>query len=132
MKDLEGFEYGYYSGSYSTLINSFEVEVLLEVSDGDYQGDTRYLLRDGDRYGFLVFGWGSCSGCDALQACDNIEEAQELRDQLWRGVRWEDSREALAKYFNEKDWDLEWHWHADEMKEFITKAKELLNSDVLV
>ena len=51
--------------TYRDLIASMGVENLLQVDDNDYQGDSRILVRDYHRYGLLLFGWGSCSGCDA-------------------------------------------------------------------
>jgi hypothetical protein len=49
----------FFDCSYGELIGSMEVEVLVEVSDNSYQGDTRILLRNGSQYGILLYGWGS-------------------------------------------------------------------------
>lgn len=46
---------------YDDLVESFGYDVLVAEEEGDYQGDTMYLLRRGAEYGVLVFGWGSCS-----------------------------------------------------------------------
>lgn len=109
--------------SYDNLINSFGVEVLLDVSDDDYQGSTRLVLGDGDRRGLLTFGWGSCSGCDALQAAyGSAPELNELRDELWTSVQWFESGRELAGYIASKDWDLDWGSAA----EFARKALILL------
>lgn len=54
--------------SYQPIMDSFG-NIILQVDDNDYQGDSRLLYREDDRIGFLQFGWGSCSGCDSLQAC---------------------------------------------------------------
>jgi hypothetical protein len=128
MKALQASDETYGFGSYSELIDSFEVEVVLEIHDDDYQGDSRYVLRSGERYGLLFFGWGSCSGCDALQACDSVSEATELRDQLWNSVHWEPTASGLLRYINEKDWELDYAWHASETRSFIEQAKTLLTS----
>lgn len=114
---------------YDELVNSFEVETLLEVSDNNYQGDTRYLLRDGDRYGILIFGWGSCSGCDALQACTTVADAVELRDELWESVHWEPDLSAMSRYVHDKDWSLDYSYHASATREFIEAVKKLLAVD---
>lgn len=64
-------------------------EVLVEASDHDYQGDTFALVRGGDgRVGYVQFGWGSCSGCDALQACSTLADLGRLTDSIVSGVRW--------------------------------------------
>src|SRR4029078_11844002 len=69
-----------YSSGYDLLVTCFG-QIVVEVSDNDSQGDTRYLLRGPDaRWGVLVNGWGSCSGCDALQACGSYEALDGLRE----------------------------------------------------
>ena len=65
---------------YRPMIDSFGYEILLQVDDKDYQGDSRLLFRDVSRYGILIFGWGSCSGCDSLQACESLEDVEKLRN----------------------------------------------------
>lgn len=120
MKQLEAKDYY----SYSDLIESFEVETLVTVADDDYQGDTRHLLRDGERYGLLTFGWGSCSGCDALEGCSGITEVTELRDQLWGQIHWEDSATAMLAYVDGKDWTLDY----SHSPSFVGQARELLSA----
>ncbi len=109
MRDIVASEYGV---TYDGLIDSMEVERLVEVSDDDYQGSTRILVRDGDRYGVVEFGWGSCSGCDALQAIgygDDVEPGHvELRDEIWNGIHWEPDIASMVTWLRERDWDLQW------------------------
>lgn len=93
---------------YDELLASMEFEVLGQTEHGDYQGDTQALVRDGDRYGYLLFGWGSCSGCDALQDCSSVAEATELRDSIAEGIHWFDSAADLRKYLGDRDWALQW------------------------
>jgi len=64
-------DHGWYD--YTPLISYFG-HIILRVDDTDYQGDSRVLYEEGERYGYLNFGWGSCSGCDSLQACDTASE----------------------------------------------------------
>jgi len=122
-------DYNWPDVSYNDIINSFGYEVLLEVEDDDYQGDTRVLLKDGDKYGYLIFGWGSCSGCDALQGCGTTQELQDIYDNLLSGIKWKDSKQELYDYIKNKDWELEWSWHEEETKEFIDKALKLLSEE---
>lgn len=117
MRDIEFG--GWRSPGYGDLIASFETETLLQVDDSDYKSDSRLLLRDGDRYGLLFFGWGSCSGCGALQACDSKAEFVALRDDL---------REALLRYIQSKDWSLDFSWHQAETRTFLRMAEELLSA----
>lgn len=101
-------------------------EILVQVDDKDYQGDSRVLYKEGDRIGYLNFGWGSCSGCDALQACANIDKVQDLMDELYGRIKWFDSREEALKFFNEHDWEGDYSYHATEQNEFIEKVKNIL------
>lgn len=97
--------------SYQDLVDSMEVNVLLEEHDNDYQGDSYYLLKKGREYGILIFGWGSCSGCDELEACyGDRKGATRLRDDLWSSIVWM-SKPDMRKYVNEKDWSLDYYYY---------------------
>lgn len=121
-------EDGYWWGAsgYNPLLESLGHKILLQVDDHDYQGDSRLILKNAkNQYGLLIFGWGSCSGCDALQACDSYAALDALRTKLNNRIEWM-SKKALYLYIVNKDWEVEWAWHADETKEFIEKAQALL------
>lgn len=113
----------YFGGAdYGPMLRSMGYEVLLEVSDNDYSGDSRLLYRDGGRIGYLMFGWGSCSGCDALQACSSYEDAEGLRADLHRGIKWFDSPADALTWVCAHDWDLD----VGSSGEFVEKAVALL------
>ena len=90
--------------TYSEIVAKFG-EVLLEESDSDYQGDSLVLLRKAGRIGHLTFGWGSCSGCDSLEAANTPEELQGLVDELEANIRWFDSTAEAEKFMREHDWE---------------------------
>lgn len=119
----DGSFYG--PSDYNPIIYSLG-KVLIKVDDHDYQGDTRVLLKSSwagkDTYGYLIFGWGSCSGCDALQACTSILQIQELLSNLREKVLWFDSLEALQEHFSEKDWEGDYSWHSEETKKFVEQV----------
>lgn len=69
-----------------------------------YQGDTRVLLRNEGRFGFLEIGWGSCSGCDALQGCHGWAELDELTKEIAGSVTWFASKDEALLWFRERDW----------------------------
>lgn len=94
-----GWAFGPYD--YAPLLESLGTAVV-RVDQEDYQGDSWVLFRDGDSFGYLQFGWGSCSGCDALQACGSYEELEELRRQLAASIRW-GTREELVAYLRTID-----------------------------
>lgn len=106
---------------YQPILNAIG-NVLIQVDDDDYQGDSRLLYEKEGKFGYLIFGWGSCSGCDALQACESMNDVQDLIDGLVNDVKWFDSLGELKEYFKEKDWELEYSWHSSETKEFIEKV----------
>lgn len=109
---------------YSPIISSIG-EVLVEVEAGSYQGDTFVLFKRDDQYGLLTLGWGSCSGCDALQACDSFEEVDDLILQIHNQARWFDTAEEVIKYvYSNID---EWSYYEEEWAEFQDKIKEVLN-----
>ncbi len=120
-KDDDG-SYFYGPSDYNPIIQSFG-EVLVQVDDDDYQGDTRVLLRKDGRYGFLNFGWGSCSGCDGLQACSSFREIEELIQGLERDIKWFDTlAEAQAYIGNDAEREGSYYYHEDEWAKFKAAA----------
>ena len=109
---------------YTPILEQFG-EILIRVDESDYQGDSFLIYKKGDAYGYLCFGWGSCSGCDALQACRTIHEVQELMDSLCNDILWFNSLEELKDYFAQKDWTLEYSWHLADFKDFLRQVEKL-------
>lgn len=121
------YEEDYWSapGDYTPLLQAFG-GVLLRVDDHDYQGDSRLLYAPlAGRYGLLIFGWGSCSGCDALQGCNSHQDLQDLADHLESQILWKTRTEMIA-YFKEHDWEGDYSCHAPETQRFIRLALALL------
>lgn len=118
------FDYG--PGDYDPLLNTIG-QILLKVDDNDYQGDSRVLFIDGLKIGFLMFGWGSCSGCDSLLSCSNFNDIVELRDKLINQIIWFDNKDAARDYIKNKDWELDFSGHQEETKEFIKQANIVLS-----
>lgn len=119
-------EWWFCISDYQPMIDAFG-NVVVQVNDNDYQGDTRVLYDNDGRIGFLIFGWGSCSGCDALQACENMGEVQQLCDSLQDSIKWFDSKEDALRWAKEKDWAAEWYWHEEEGKKFIREMTDYLS-----
>lgn len=109
---------------YQPMLNEFG-NILLQKDEQDYQGDSFLIYEKDDKYGYLTFGWGSCSGCDALQGCNSISEVQELMDRLYSSIEWFDSLDALKEYFEETDWPLKYEYSIPEFKEFLIEVKNL-------
>lgn len=112
-----------WESDYQPIIDSFG-QVLVQVDEDNYQGDSYIMYKREKEYGFLIFGWGSCSGCDALQQCHTYEEIDELMSQLKNDIKWFDNLEQLKEYVQSKDHEGEYYWRYDEGKEFINKIME--------
>jgi hypothetical protein len=134
MKDIKEVypgqsESGYFNVcNYNPLLNSLGYEVILKVDDEDYQGDSRVLFKQDNKIGYLQFGWGSCSGCDALQACESYEQIDELRSEVLRGIKWFDNAEQALKFFTNHDWEGDCCQDQDKQKEFIDLSIEWLKN----
>jgi len=106
---------------YNPMLKEFG-DILIQVDDDDWQGDSRVLYEKDGKLGYLLFGWGSCSGCDSLQACENYKELQEHMDWLNNSIQWFDSNEDCLRFFKEHDWEGDYCSHVEEQKEFIEKV----------
>lgn len=119
-------------GGYTDIIGTFEYDVLLQVSDDDYSGDTRVLFRDNRRYGWLQYGWGSCSGCDEYQSiCDDLEELQRFQKSLHDSIKWFDDLNKAKVFFEEHDWEGDYSGREEKQKEFIDQAKDIFKQELV-
>lgn len=110
---------------YQPMLNAFG-DILIQVDDNDYQGDSRLLYENDGKFGVLIFGWGSCSGCDALQACYSIEEVQKLCDELQNDIKWFDTAKEAHSWFIEHDWEGDYSWAYQETRYFINHCLDYL------
>lgn len=111
--------------NYDQLIASFNFEVLLEESDNGYSGDTFILFKIDNYYGFLDFGWGSCSGCDALQGCgDDINRIKELREKLFQKIIWKMSLEEMKIYVSNEE-NIQWYDYSEAFEKFKKKLFDI-------
>lgn len=95
-------DYGWYD--YNPMLGAFGT-IAIQHDDNGYQGDSRVLYDCDGRVGHLIFGWGSCSGCDALQACSNYEELQALCNSLQDDILWFDTYSEALAWFQSHDWE---------------------------
>lgn len=120
------------SPCYQDLVSTFCDSILVDTECGSYSGDSLLLLKAGERIGLLSFGWGSCSGCDALQGAllyGNGDDADvdALRDDLARSVVWKDVAAEMLAYLEAKDWDATYHaGEGDHVVEFMAAARKAL------
>ncbi|AEO93500.1 gp241 [Bacillus phage G] len=117
-----------YDFNYIDLVRSVtdKVDWIIEAGFRDYQGDFFFLGKDKDNnIYYIVSGYGSCSGCDALQACDNFEDVKTLRDDLKRSIRKFNSLNEFESLFN-KEAQTEWY-STDDVKEFVKEVNSNLS-----
>ena len=113
-------------GDYRPMLEAFG-NIAIQVDDDFYSGDSRLLYDENGKIGFLIFGWGSCPGCDALQACDTLDEVQELCDELQGNIKWFDNKQQALEWFSTHDWEGNYYWHLDETKEFVKMCVHYLS-----
>lgn len=117
--------YKYYSPpmSYDEIVAT-QGEVLGDWVVGSWQGDYVYLLKNDDRYAFTVIGYGSCSGCDALEACSNDEEFNELKEDIIKGIVWGTKQEVHDYIFNQEA--NRWYFHEEHWEVIGKEILEIL------
>lgn len=64
---------------------------IYEIDDGDYQGTLVFIIGASgyqpDDYWYVKVGYGSCSGCDTLQACSCVEDYMTLALHIVQGLK---------------------------------------------
>ena len=94
-------DWGWYD--YQPMLELFG-NVVIRCDEEGYQGDTIAVIKNGNRFGYVVFGWGSCSGCDALQACYTIQDVFDLAKSMWESIAWYETSEELCKFVDSHDY----------------------------
>lgn len=65
---------------------TLDPERIVEIDHGQYQGTLLYVIGASDyqpdRYWFVKVGYGSCSGCDTLEALRGWEDGPPTEKQL--------------------------------------------------
>lgn len=122
--DADGYfrtcEYDYYE-----LIKSITDKVNWKVNAGtnDYQGDYLCFGEGQGKYYFVDFGYGSCSGCDALEACNSFQDLLEVREDIKRNIKEFESLDQFEKWFNNEGQTEWWNW--DDIKAFIKEMDSI-------
>lgn len=115
----------WYWDNYQPILNAFG-NIVLQVDDTGWNGDSRVLYDNDGTFGYLIFGWGSCSACDALRACEDLDDVQNLCDQLQDMIKWLGTKEEALAYFRTHDLEGDYVWYDEEGREFVNKAIEYL------
>jgi len=71
-----------------------DTENITEIDDGDYQGTQIYLIPEKtyqpyiNEYIITHNYYGSCSGCDALLAAENVKHIKRICLNLLQNMKW--------------------------------------------
>ncbi len=114
------YEYYYPSESYDSIVASAGT-IIKDWNIGDWQGDYVYLLKNGNKFGFIVVGYGSCSYCDALESCENDDQVQELKKEIVDRIFWGTAADIEAYAIN--DHANRWYYHEHEWKTIKRELK---------
>lgn len=115
----------YLEGGYDGMIDSFRYVTLATARLGDCQGDALFFLRDGESYGFLSVGYGSCSGCDSLDGCGSREQVESLRASIHSDIAWQPSVSEAWEWLCGRDWQGQ-YLIGKEQEEFVRHCLGLL------
>ena len=113
------------------IVADWGFEIVATETFGSYQGDLLFTLRDGERIGYVVIGYGSCSGCDALEAIwyysnespwREHEGIKSLSAELLQGVRWFDNAEAFRAGVAETlVRGTDWYIYDDDARDWLAR-----------
>jgi hypothetical protein len=114
---------------YQPILNSFGT-IVCQEDEKNWQGDSFVLYHDeeNNEFGYLSFGWGSCSGCDALQACRKWEDVDDLMLELQNSITWFASADDAIGFFETHDWEGEYSFNSEAKKLFLIDAMAYLNN----
>ena len=97
-------------------------EILDWESFGSYQGDYAAIVKKDGKVGFTVIGYGSCSGCDALQALEPYYMFEPNRDEYdFEDEEDEETYSEKLKQYNEhlKQYHKDLQEYADTLTENV-------------
>lgn len=97
----------YEQPGYREMLKAEEVEILAWETFGEYQGDYAVVVKRNELLGFLVIGYGSCSGCDALEGCETQEEYDALMLSVLSNISWggpDFIRSKITNLIEDNDW----------------------------
>ena len=110
--------------SYQEALAGIGVRATLNTHIGDYQGDWAAVVKDDGGYytsgavGFLVYGYGSCSGCDEWEAAESAVERAEIVVRMATAIRWFDTVGELKAWLLSDDRQLSFFYPEEGWREF--------------
>lgn len=104
---------------YLDLFTGRGLTVLLSSQFGSWQGDYAVVVSNPEgQFAMTVFGYGSCSGCDALEGAETWEDIEVMADSFSSNLTWFNSPqevyEAAAAAEAEEAAKYSWYEHDSE------------------
>lgn len=117
---------------YVDAIRGLGLEVVAEADLGCYQGDWVGVVRDwysyDKEYGFIVVGYGSCSGCDSWQAANDAADRAALLSDIVSRARWFEDAEGVREYVTSAVAEnVGFFVHEDGWGDFTARVREVLS-----
>lgn len=116
----------YSVADYGLFISAFGYEVEHTFFENNYQGDAYAIVRNGEQIGLLIFGFGSCSGCDELQACSTWGDLYNLAQKLDGNIKWFDTYDDMKRYIVSGNAKNEYWYYIDD--EFVSEMIDYLEA----
>lgn len=120
-----------YGIHYADLVHECCGELLANQCIGDWQGDEHFLVKRGDEYAHVVLGYGSCSHCDTLQACQDAEdpfaELAEYANDVAGRIMWR-TKDEIMTYLKEHDAEGSWYGGGEDWKQFQKECFDALKA----
>jgi hypothetical protein len=125
-------KHGYGSLGYGDLLTAVGLTVVSTDDFGYYQGDYLFHVTDVEgRHGLLIQGYGSCSGCDALEAAQpwqndgDLTDVAVLADGMVMNVVWENENGLLAAFEDKLSTEETASWWRYSDAELLARAREI-------
>ena len=124
---------------YGNLMESRFCELIASGLVGDYRGNEHFVVKQqigwaGNnkfRYGFSSAGYGSCFYCDVLESIkDDGKALNELAEEIYRGIRWFDSKEKLVEFLQSADKANNWYANEEQWPELVEQFAKALTTEV--
>lgn len=123
---------------YEDLLEATGLTVVESKRCGSYQGDAIALVRDETgREGIAVWGYGSCSGCDTLEAimpnaydpagakAADWSAVNSYADEMRAGVEWAAEGGTFADVAARKLAEhSDWYTFEDDMKAYLVAVRD--------
>lgn len=115
---------------YTSLLKEKGIEIRSWATFGQRQGDYAAIVTANSKVGFVVIGYGSCSGCDAYAAATDgttgEERARLLTDLAYsiiNSIFWGTLEELDAKIQNQGN-DNNWYRHEESFKNNVNRLRK--------